>query len=126
MAGRPASALTKARIELIQAQRDGQELKNAQLRGELVIIEEAERRWSDILRVMRAGLLALPSRVAQRVPHLTRGGVHQGLLRHSAAVKRTAKEGEPNGRNDGEGRDGAGGLVGAPPRSWRRQVRRRA
>src|SRR5512132_2234158 len=54
------------------------------------------------------------------------GGVHQGLLRHSAAVKRTAKEGEPNGRNDGEGRDGAGGLVGAPPRSWRRQVRRRA
>src|SRR5512132_3837283 len=53
-------------------------------------------------------------------------GVHQGLLRHSAAVKRTAKEGEPNGRNDGEERDGAGGLVGAPPRSWRRQVRRRA
>src|SRR5512132_3641947 len=53
-------------------------------------------------------------------------GVHQGLLRHSAAVKRTATEGEPNGRNDGEGHDGAGGLGGAPPRSWRRQVRRRA
>src|SRR5512147_21598 len=53
-------------------------------------------------------------------------GVHQSLLRHSAAVKRTAREGEPNGRNDAEGRDGAGGLVGAPPRSWRRQVRRRA
>src|SRR5512135_3932842 len=53
-------------------------------------------------------------------------GVHQGWLRHSAAVKRTAKEGEPNGRNDGGGHDGAGGLVGAPPRSWRRQVRRRA
>src|SRR5512132_1516072 len=52
-------------------------------------------------------------------------GVHQGLLRHSAAVKRTANVGEPNGRNTGEG-DGAGGLVGAPPRSWRRQVRRRA
>src|SRR5512144_69961 len=53
-------------------------------------------------------------------------GVHQGWLRHSAAVKRTATEGEPNGRNDGEGHDGAGGLGGAPPRSWRRQVRRRA
>src|SRR5512132_2511810 len=73
MAGRPASTLTRARIELIQAQRDGQELKNAQLRGELVTIEEVEQRWSDILRVMRAGLLALPSRVAQRLPHLTRG-----------------------------------------------------
>ena len=44
MAGRPASALTKARIELIQAQRDGQELKNAQLRGALVTSEEVERR----------------------------------------------------------------------------------
>src|SRR5512132_4103870 len=52
-------------------------------------------------------------------------GVRQVWLRHSAAVKRTAKEGEPNGRNTREG-DGAGGLVGAPPRSWRRQVRRRA
>ena len=37
-------------------------------------------------------------------------GMRQGLLRHSAAVKRTAKEGEPNGRNDGEGDDGG------PPR----------
>ena len=57
---------------------------------------------------------------------MSRTGVHQGWLRHSAAVKRTAEEGEPNGRNDGGGHDGAGGLVGAPPRSWRRQVRRRA
>src|SRR5512132_3473038 len=55
----------------------------------------------------------------------TRIGVRQGWLRHSAAVKRTAKEGEPNGWNKGEV-DGGGGLVGAPPRSWRRQVRRRA
>ena len=39
---------------------------------------------------------------SRRVPQPA--GVHQGLLRHSAAVKRTAKEGEPNGRNDGEGR----------------------
>jgi hypothetical protein len=38
--------------------------------------------------------------------------VRQGLLRHSAAVKRTAWEGEPNGRNDREeGDDG-----GPPPR----------
>src|SRR5512147_1929264 len=62
----------------------------------------------------RPGKLAPPPAIRER-------GVHQGWLRHSAAVNRTAKEGEPNGRNDG-----AGGLVGAPPRSWRRQVRRRA
>jgi hypothetical protein len=33
--------------------------------------------------------------------------VHQGWLRHSA-VKRTAKEGEPNGRNDGGGTEPVG------------------
>src|SRR5512132_488508 len=66
--------------------------------------------------------LAIPS---SRARDAGPSGVRQGWLRHSAAVKRTAKEGEPNGRNTGEG-DGAGGLVGAPPRSWRRQVRRRA
>src|SRR5512144_508934 len=64
--------------------------------------------------------------MASQLPQRFGFGVHQGLLRHSAAVKRTAKEGEPNGRNDGGGHDRAGGLVGAPPRSWRRQVRRRA
>src|SRR5512132_3804959 len=53
-------------------------------------------------------------------------GVRQGLLRHSAAVKRTAKGVQPNGRNDGEGQDGAGGLAAALPRSWRRRARRRA
>ena len=30
-------------------------------------------------------------------------GVHQGLLRHSAAVKRTAKGGQPNEWNGREG-----------------------
>lgn len=53
-------------------------------------------------------------------------GVRQGLLRHSAAVKRTAKEGEPNGGTGRDGDDAAGGLGGALPNSWRRQVRRRA
>src|SRR5512132_4317674 len=48
------------------------------------------------------------------------------LHSRAARTQTAAKEGEPNGRNDGEGRDGAGGLGGAPPRSWRRQVRRRA
>src|SRR5512132_2551153 len=74
----------------------------------------------------RSASEVLQRRPAGGVAGDARRGVRQGLLRHSAAVKRTAKEGEPNGRNDGEGWDGAGGLVGAPPTSWRRQVRRRA
>ena len=54
-------------------------------------------------------------------PQSTTASVMAGsgkILPHSPngwfAVKRTANEGEPNGRNTGEG-DGAGGLVGAPP-----------
>lgn len=30
-----------------------------------------EREWSDVLRQVRAGMLAVPSRVAARLPHLT-------------------------------------------------------
>jgi phage terminase Nu1 subunit (DNA packaging protein) len=31
--------------------------------------------WSDILRIVRAGMLAVPSRVAARLPHLSRSDV---------------------------------------------------
>src|SRR5512133_2846223 len=42
-----------------------------------------------------------PPHTAQaRGPRYEDPGVHQGLLRHSAAVERTAKGGQPNGRND--------------------------
>ena len=47
------------------------ELKNARQRGSLLEAEAVEREWGDILRTVRAGMLALPSRVAQRLPHLT-------------------------------------------------------
>ncbi|HUL10454.1 MAG TPA: transposase, partial [Candidatus Acidoferrum sp.] len=49
--------------------------------------------------------------------------MRQGLLRHLAAVKRTAREGEPNGRNDGEGHDGAGGP---PPQRFSAKRKLRA
>jgi terminase small subunit / prophage DNA-packing protein len=32
---------------------------------------EVENEWSGVLRTVRAGMLAVPSRVAQRLPHLT-------------------------------------------------------
>ena len=45
--------------------------------------------------------------------------MRQGLLRHSAAVKRTAKEGEPNGRNDSE-------AAGGPPQRFSAKRKLRA
>ncbi len=62
-AGESALTLTGERARLARAQADAQELKNAALRGELVKADEVERRWSDILRNLRARILAVPSRL---------------------------------------------------------------
>lgn len=67
-----SESVSAQRERLLKAQAIGQELKNAQIRGEMVEIAEVERQWQDILRVVRSGLLALPSRVASTLPHLTR------------------------------------------------------
>jgi phage terminase Nu1 subunit (DNA packaging protein) len=37
----------------------------------LVEVAEVEAAWSGALRTIRAGMLAVPSRVAARLPHLT-------------------------------------------------------
>lgn len=73
--GRPATAesdaLKSESIRVKRAQADAQELKNAALRGELLDATAVERQWASILRDLRAGLLAVPSRVGAKLPHLT-------------------------------------------------------
>jgi len=54
---------------------DLNELKAARLRGELVEASAVEAEWSDVLRIVRAGMLALPSRVAARLSHLSKHDV---------------------------------------------------
>lgn len=63
--------LTAERARLAREQADSYELKNAVTRGELVDVAEAERAWSDTLRTIRSCMLAVPSRVRQRLGHLT-------------------------------------------------------
>lgn len=60
--------LTGERARLARAQAEAQEVKNAKLRGELVEASEVERAWSDILRQVRARVLAVPSRVRADLP----------------------------------------------------------
>jgi phage terminase Nu1 subunit (DNA packaging protein) len=43
----------------------------AQQQGRLLDADAVEAEWSSILRGVRAGMLAVPSRVAQRLLHLT-------------------------------------------------------
>lgn len=55
--------LVQERARLAKEQADGQELKNRTLRRDLVSSSDVEREWSDILRKVRAGILATTSRV---------------------------------------------------------------
>lgn len=74
-AGRPATdandELKQERTRLAREQADATALKNAQLRSELVPVAETLRAWQVVLRDVRAGMLAVPSRYAASQPHLT-------------------------------------------------------
>lgn len=74
-AGRPGDEPTdphkRERTRLAREQADATALKNAQLRGELVPVAETLRAWQIVLRDVRAGMLAVPSRYAASQPHLT-------------------------------------------------------
>lgn len=80
--GRPISKRAEALAEaseqrgrLAAAQADLAELKAARMRGELVEAVAVEAEWSGILRTVRAAMLAVPSRVAARLPHLSKHDV---------------------------------------------------
>lgn len=60
--------LTGERARLAREQADAQALKNAKLRGDLVEAAEVERTWSDVLRQLRARILAVPSRLRVDLP----------------------------------------------------------
>jgi phage terminase Nu1 subunit (DNA packaging protein) len=59
----PLAKPTAERGRLAAAQADIAETKAAKLRGSLVEAAEVEAAWSGVLRTVRAGMLAVPSRV---------------------------------------------------------------
>lgn len=71
--GRGASspALTLAKTRTAEAQAEKLETANAIARREFVAAADVEREWASVLRDVRAAMLALPSRVQQRLAHLT-------------------------------------------------------
>jgi hypothetical protein len=72
--------LRNARVEPLASRRgvvDAAIATGTPLRGGALLDAAAvhQREWSDVLRTVHAGLSAVPSRAAQRLPHLT---VHDG------------------------------------------------
>jgi phage terminase Nu1 subunit (DNA packaging protein) len=98
--GRPSSErapalaeASKQRARLAAAQADLNELKAAKIRGELVEASAVEAEWSGILRTVRAGMLAVPSRVAARLPHLSKHDVAEIDAEIRAALNEIGSEG---------------------------------
>lgn len=63
--------LNAEKIRLARASAEKLETANLKAKGGLASLAEVERAWAGILRDVRAALLALPSRAASRLGHLT-------------------------------------------------------
>jgi phage terminase Nu1 subunit (DNA packaging protein) len=81
----PANA-TAERARLVRAQAEITELKAAALRGALLDAGEVERGIASDYSDVRTGLLAVPSRCAQRLPHLTAHDIAEVDLEIRAAL----------------------------------------
>src|SRR5262249_47839179 len=68
---RAANMAARERARLLKAQADAVQLKNEAARGALLDSDAVQREWSRILGAVRSRMLAVPSRAAQRLPHLT-------------------------------------------------------
>jgi phage terminase Nu1 subunit (DNA packaging protein) len=69
--GRADPAYTAAKTRAAEATAEKLETANALARRELIPAVEVEREWSAILRDVRGQMLSLPSRLQQRLGHLT-------------------------------------------------------
>ena len=67
----PLARATEQRARLASAQADLAELKAAEKRGAMLDAAEVEWIWGGVLRTVRASMLAVPSRIGARLPHLT-------------------------------------------------------
>lgn len=70
--GKQADAeLAAEKLRLASANARKVELQNLRAEGQLVPAVDVERAWADVLRTLRAAFLALPSRAAAKLGHLT-------------------------------------------------------
>ena len=81
---------TVERARLLKEQADAVALKNATLRGEMLDAAAVEATWVGLVRAARAGCLAIPSRVQQRLPHLSKADAAAIDLEVRAVLERLA------------------------------------
>lgn len=69
--GDGADALTTERARLAREQADQTAMKNAAMRREMIPITDVRHEWTSIGRRIRNGIMSVPSRCRQMLPHLT-------------------------------------------------------
>ncbi len=84
--GSKSLELEAEKLRLAKEQADKLEIANAKARGDLVGADEVEREWSGALRDIRAAILATPSRIGSRLPHLTAHDIAEVAKELSAAL----------------------------------------
>lgn len=86
-----SGTLTQERIRVAREQADALALKNAVARGEMVPAIEVESLWGNVLRDVRSAMLAIPTRVQQRLVHLTQHDVSEIDLEVRSALQEAAQ-----------------------------------
>ncbi|MCD1642468.1 hypothetical protein [Aurantimonas coralicida] len=104
--------LTQERARLAREQADGHSLKNQIARGEYVDADEVARAWADVLRGVRAAMLAVPSRVRGRNPALTAADVQTIDREIRDALEALADE---HTDDDGAGDESPAAAATPPP-----------
>lgn len=94
-AGDAQAGLTVERARREKEAADNLALRNAALRRDLVSATEVTAEWSGILRQLRARILAVPSRVNQRLPFLKPGDVAEIDAEVREALTEVARDGAP-------------------------------
>lgn len=69
--GDGADVLTTERARLAREQADQTAMKNAAMRREMISITDVRHEWTSIGRRIRNGIMSVPSRCRQMLPHLT-------------------------------------------------------
>lgn len=90
--------LTAERARLAKEQADAQEMKNAQLRGDLLHVDDVVRNWQDIIRKATSAILAVPDRIAHR--HSIPADLREALdreIRETLNDLSNDEEGAPSG-----------------------------
>jgi phage terminase Nu1 subunit (DNA packaging protein) len=90
-----AAQAAKERSRLAAAMADKAELQNAAARGALLDAGDVEREWTATFAGVRARMLAVPSRAAQRLPHLGAHDVSEIDREVRDALAEAARSGEP-------------------------------